>query len=147
MKPADRKLVLEKLFSLNRFVAELEPDLRVSLKEFLRDPMRQRAIERLFQVIVECAADINTIVLTTLKHPPADSARESYRAVNELGALAAAITRRFKENYVPKRNFIVHLYEKVEPHDLYYSAQRLIKDAREYARQMGHFIDTLPNNS
>jgi hypothetical protein len=33
------------------------------------------------------------------------------------------------------------MYEKIEPRDLYYSARRLVKEAREYARQIQRFLD------
>ncbi|MDE3087895.1 MAG: DUF86 domain-containing protein [Chloroflexota bacterium] len=147
MKPADRNLILEKLVSLNQYSTELESNLQIPLKRFLAEQVRQRAVERLFQIVVECATDTNTLLLVAMNQTPANSARESYQAIGELGGLDNAMTKRFREQYVPKRNFIVHLYEKVEPRDLYYSAHRLVRDVREYAEQIQHFVDARASNN
>jgi uncharacterized protein YutE (UPF0331/DUF86 family) len=141
VKPADRKLVQEKLASLKDFVVELESSLHVSLAQFLKEKLRRRAVERSFQIVVECATDTNNLLLAATNRALPSSASESYRALHDLGALDEAITIRFTEHYVPKRNFIVHMYEKIEPRDLYYSARRLVKEAREYARQIQRFLD------
>ena len=70
----------------------------------------------------------------------ASNARETFQRLLEHQVLDDYVTNRYVEKYVGLRNVIVHLYEKVDPKTLYYSAKRLQKDSEEYARQVQKFL-------
>lgn len=136
MKSEDRQVIEQKLTSLDRYLAELTPYLRIASDKFEHDLGRQRIVERLVQVIVECAVDSNNLLIRALGLPAASSARESFQRLKEYGILDDYVTTRYVEKYVGLRNVIVHLYEKVEAKTLYFSAKRLLKDSDAYARQI-----------
>ena len=108
--------------------------------QFERDATRRRAVERLTQVIVECAIDTNNLVIQSLDLPPAESAKETFRQLQQQGILNDYVTNRYVEKYVGLRNVIVHLYEKIEPKTLFYSTKRLVRDSEEYTRQIQKFL-------
>lgn len=70
LKPA---VVEEKLAKLVGFLKELEGIRPMSFEKYKTDPAIKRSCERLIQLIVESAADINSAVITGLGHlPPKD---------------------------------------------------------------------------
>jgi uncharacterized protein YutE (UPF0331/DUF86 family) len=140
VKSQDQNLVEQKLVNLAKYLAELQPYLKISSAQFENDPGRRRVVERLVQIIVECAIDTNNLVTQSLGLPPAANARESFQQLHERQVLDAYVTQRYVGKYVGLRNVIVHLYEKVEPKTLYYSAKRLLKDSEEYGRQIRKFL-------
>lgn len=140
MKDQDQKLVAQKLANLDEYLNELEPYLAISAKQFQSDRTRQRAVERLVQIVVECTIDTNNIIIRAANLAIAATARESFQRLRDQHILDDLITERFVKKYVELRNVIVHLYEKVEPKTLYSSAQRLMKDAEAYARQIHRYL-------
>lgn len=140
MKERDQALIAQKLAYLKRSLAELEPHLKVSARRFESNLTELRAVERLTQIIVECAIDASSLLIEALNWPPVEHARGSFQRLNEYHVLDDYVTNRYVVKYVELRNVIVHLYEKVEPKTLYYSARRLLKDSDEYARQIHKFL-------
>ncbi len=146
MKRADQILIEEKLNSTKKFMLELAPFLRVSRQQFEREIWRQRVVERLTQIVVECAIDTNALLVQALNLPTPQHAKESFQILNQQGALDDVIMKRYVDKYVGLRNVIVHLYEKVEARSLYYSAHRLLKDADVYIEQIQKFLAPPPRN-
>jgi len=124
--------VVEKLTALLGYVDELEECTQVSLDEYRANRILRRAVERLCQVIVECAVDVNSILVDDAGRPPPRSARESFEEAHTLGVLDEDVRRRFCQTYVGLRNRIVHDYDTLDDRILLASAQRLVGDARRF---------------
>ena len=58
-------VIKRKLRKMAEYLDELESMRSVSLDEYLRDFRQCRAVERLIQLIVDVAVDVNTRVLST----------------------------------------------------------------------------------
>lgn len=135
-------LIRQKLANLTAYVDELAPYLAVSFREYQEAPGHQRIVERLAQVIVECAIDANGMLLIDAGQPPARSARESYEAIHRLGIIDEHLLSRFRR-YVGMRNRIVHDYDRLDSRILFYSAQRLLDDARAYVVQIHSYLEAM----
>lgn len=57
------RLIKQKLTNMASYVEEITPYLQVPVKEYSEDSGRRRIVERLAQVIVESAVDINGLLL------------------------------------------------------------------------------------
>jgi uncharacterized protein YutE (UPF0331/DUF86 family) len=124
--------VQRKLELLAGYVAELEP-----LVAGGRPPagnLERRALERLVQLVVEVAIDVNGLLAAECSLPPPRTSRESFEVLVGTGVLSPAVAEPFIASYVSLRNRLVHDYDRVDPRPLARSAARLVGDSRAYAR-------------
>ncbi len=133
-------LIRRKLVNLTAYVNELSPYLDVLYQEHRERPGNRRIVERLAQVIVECAIDVNGMLLIGAGQLPAQSARQSFEAVHELGIIDEHLLSHFRR-YVGMRNRIVHDYDRLDNRTLFYSARRLLDDARVYVVQIHGYLE------
>jgi uncharacterized protein YutE (UPF0331/DUF86 family) len=101
--------------------------------------VERRAIERLVQLLVEAATDVNGIVTASSGARPPATARESFVAVRDLGVLPKPLAERFIASYVGLRNRVVHDYETLEHRLVVEAGRRLVTDTTEYARCLRKF--------
>jgi len=134
-------LIRRKLGNLAAYVDELLPYLDVPYREYRERPGHRRIVERLAQVIVECAIDVSGMLLVSAGQPPAQSARQSFEAIQELGVIDEHLLSRFRR-YVGMRNRIVHDYDRLDSSTLFYSARRLLDDARAYVVRVHGYLET-----
>lgn len=140
MDSARVDLIRRKLTNLTAYLDELAPYLTITYPEYRERPGQRRIVERLAQVIVECAIDVNGLLLSDAGQPPAQSARQSFEAVHELGVIDEHLSSSF-QRYVGMRNRIVHDYDRLDNRLLFYSARRLLGDARTYVVQVHGYIE------
>jgi uncharacterized protein YutE (UPF0331/DUF86 family) len=124
-------LIKQKLTGMASYIEELTPYLQVPVKRYLEDSGRRRIVERLAQVIIESAIDINGLLIERAGNVPPATAYRSFDSVSELGAIDDQLTARF-HRYVGLRNRIVHDYDVLDSKIVYYSAKRLLDDAKQY---------------
>jgi len=128
-------LIRRKLTNLTAYVDELAPYVAVSYQQYREHPGRRRIVERLAQVIIECAIDVNGMLLIGTGQPPAQSARQSFEIIHQLGIIDEQGLSRFRR-HVGMRNRIVHDYDRLDNRTLFHSARRLLDDVRAYVVQV-----------
>lgn len=134
-------LVQQKLDHQEAYVAELDPFVRLDYADYQRQPGYNRITERLVQIIVESAVDINEKLIEAMSETPPGTARESFEAVQRLGVIDDDLSAVFCRTYVGLRNRIVHAYEKLDDHVVYFNARRLLDDAKRYIAAVHLFMD------
>lgn len=96
-------LVRRKLATLHGYIEELADHRDVTLQEYVTGSVRRRAVERLLQLIIEVAADINTHLVTEIEGmPPADHT-DSFAAAARIGAIDVDLAARLKPQCVDAR--------------------------------------------
>ena len=123
-----------KLNSLVQYLDELEGWLE-SPEESLGGRGFQRIIERMFQLIVECAADAGDLWLQAGELPTGESVRGVFERLGGAEILDQESLTRFAE-YVTIRNRIVHDYEQVNLSLLSRVAPALVRDGRMLAQKL-----------
>jgi uncharacterized protein YutE (UPF0331/DUF86 family) len=122
----------EKLATLADYTDELEAWLADP-----PDPSRpralQRVVERMVQVIVECAADAGDLWLAEHGHPLGASVRGVFQRLREVGCIPADVDRRFAD-YTSTRNRIDHAYNHLDAQEILDQAGPLVADARALLR-------------
>jgi uncharacterized protein YutE (UPF0331/DUF86 family) len=106
------------------------------LESWLADPPEpsrpralQRVVERMVQVIVECAADAGDLWLAEHGHPLGASVRGVFQRLREAGRIPPDLDRRFAD-YTNTRNRIVHAYNHLDAQEILVQGGRLVPDAR-----------------
>lgn len=122
------------------YMEELSPLLQKESRAIIDDSVTLHAIERLFQLVVDGAIDINTHVINEGNfHVP-----EDYESTFRILAQNNVIPGDFALKIAPSvglRNQVVHKYGKV---DLKYMVDQIkgeIGDYNEYLKHMNEFLN------
>jgi uncharacterized protein YutE (UPF0331/DUF86 family) len=138
----NQDLVRRKLARLNMYLDKLKPISEFTFKEYISDFYNKTSAERLIQLIVERASDINShVVLESGQRPPEDYTSSFVRAAD-----AGLITRELADKLKGSggmRNIIVHEYMDIDDRKIYGILPKAISDFREYIRQSDDFLDRL----
>jgi len=133
-------LVRRKLVSLQGYIKELKHLSGVSFEEYEADFTKRRAAERLIQLLVETASDINAhVVLEETGNPPTDY-YTSFTKAADIGL----ITRELADKLAPSaglRNRIVHEYEAIKDEIVYRSMGQAIDQYIEFIQQVEAFLE------
>ena len=116
-----------------RFLEQVLDDLKnwpfPDLETFQRNAMLRRATERALQLAVESMIDVSERILASQRIPPADSAAENMRQLENLKILNES------EKYIEMvrfRNFIVHRYEQIDPEVIFSIVKGKLKSFRDF---------------
>lgn len=134
----DRNLINEKLKAISTYLSELKPLLELSFKDFNKDYRAIRTAERDFQLIVDCAVDINTHIILEKGVSPPETNFQSFILLGGLGVVSEELTK----NLAPSaglRNRLVHEYEKIDPHIFYNSIKKFLPLYGRYSQEIYDF--------
>jgi uncharacterized protein YutE (UPF0331/DUF86 family) len=90
------------------------------------------SIERLFQLIVDEAVDINAIILEKEKKPFPDTNQATFEVLTDIGVLSKELHLKIAGS-VGLRNRLVHRYETVQRRVLVEEVSKYIISYKEYA--------------
>jgi uncharacterized protein YutE (UPF0331/DUF86 family) len=138
----DLDLVRRKLARLNMYLDKLPPIIKHSYNEYLSDPYLKFSAERLIQLIVECASDINNHVVVEKGQRPPEDYTSSFLRASEAGLISRELADRVKGSG-GMRNIIVHEYIDIDDEKVYNTLPIAIKDYKEYIKQVDGFLDKL----
>jgi uncharacterized protein YutE (UPF0331/DUF86 family) len=124
----------EKIAQLRDYVRELRDTLAQTAGGD-RSTLVTRALERLVQVIVECAADAGDLWLEAHGRPVGQTAATVFQFLHEAGAIDAEHQTRLRR-HTSVRNRIVHDYDRVTPEQVRQTAEALANDAEDLIRRL-----------
>ena len=113
------------------YLEELAAVSKYSMGDYLDNFFVRRTAERLLQLIVETATDINGHLIIEDGHSPPKDYFSSFIKLGELGM----IDQRLAERLAPSaglRNRLVYEYEEVDNEIVFVSMSTAIKHYREY---------------
>ena len=138
----DIDLIRRKLSRLNMYLEKLKPISQRSLEDYLSDFYLKTSAERLIQLIVECASDINNhVVVETRNRPPEDYSISFIKAA-EVGLISMQLANRLKASG-GMRNILVHEYMDIDDEKVYQTIPLAIKDYKQYIKEVDEFIEKL----
>lgn len=107
------ELVRRKLSHLHGYLEELEAFRGISAEEYTRKGGPRRSVERLLQLVVEVAVDVNVHLVTELTGTPPGDYRASFSEAASCGVLPRELADRLAPS-AGLRNVIVHDYAAVD---------------------------------
>lgn len=138
----DIELVRRKLSRLNMYLEKLKPISQKNLEEYKSEFYLKSSAERLIQLIVECAIDINNhVVVETNNRPPEDYSVSFIRA-SDVGLISRDLAEKLKGS-AGMRNILVHEYMDIDDEKVYNVLSLAINDYKEYLKQVEEFIEKL----
>lgn len=122
---ANNDLICAKLDNLVEYLQELQEYTHdLTLEAYRSDRRTRRAVERTIQLIVECATDINNMLIKSLGGKTPSDYFNSFIELAEL----AVIPMRLALDIGPStglRNVLVHEYVKVDDARVYRSIEKI----------------------
>ena len=109
----DTELVTNKLERIRGDILELRPLLEKESRDIINDNVRLRAVERLFQLVVDTAIDVNTHIIAESNFQTPDDYRSTFITLGEHKVLPPDFARKIAPS-VGLRNLIVHQYGTVD---------------------------------
>lgn len=133
------EIIVNKLIKMEEYISELEGFKPETYNEYKNDQLKRYAIERLIQLIIDLALDINNILIKKLDHYPAQDYFSSFLELVDLEILP----EEFARDIAPStgiRNRLVHKYEKVNDKVVYQNLDKLIKYYLDYIKYVNQNI-------
>ncbi len=134
--PDDKEIFISKLNYLKNYYEELKCLESLSFHEYTQDKIKRRAIERLLQLIVEVACDINSLVLSK-KGIVAESYHDSFLKMGEAEIVEKAVALKLART-TGLRNRIIHEYGE-------YKDEVVYKNIAIFIEFYGKYLKTLAN--
>jgi uncharacterized protein YutE (UPF0331/DUF86 family) len=117
----------------------LEQISQYSYQEYKANFQIKRTVERLIQLVVECATDINGLLITGLGEVPPRDYFSSFIVLGDLGVLPTG----FAETLAPTtaiRNRLVHEYETVDERLVYAGVKPILEEFTQYAELVSKYL-------
>lgn len=141
MPPVEKVFITKKIRDLEQYLDELKPYLAIGVEKYLKDREKRYIVERLIQLIVEVASDINRAVIENEQSPSADTYYDSFTKLVELKVLPEKLAIQLAST-TGLRNRLVHRYEDIEHTIVYHSAVRLVENFRRYIRSVYKYVES-----
>lgn len=132
-------VIVNKLLKLKEYIEQLERVRPKSYGEYISDITIKYTVERIIQLIVDVSLDINNIVLSYMKKPPATDYFNSFIDLSVCGVLDNV----FATSIAPStglRNRLVHEYEEINNEIVFNSIDRVIDMYKKYLTLISMFI-------
>lgn len=132
-------VVNRKLQKLTSYLAELEMMEGIALEDYLKDFRHRRTVERLIQLIVDVAVDINTHAVVDAGNPPPADAFGSFLEAAKIGLFS----REFAQKLAPstgERNIIVHDYESIDDKIVFDSISEALDLYYQYLKHVSGYV-------
>ena len=133
--------IAARLSVIARSVSALKELQRLSFDEFEADHILQSAAERDFQVAIQAALDIASIILASIGVDIPDTYAEIFAGLAEVGVIPADFAQRLV-GMAKFRNVLVHMYLDVDLELMYRYIQNNLGDFESFARYVSEYLES-----
>lgn len=133
------EVIINKLIKMEEYISELEKYKPQTYDEYKKDQLKRYAVERLIQLIIDLALDINNILIKRVDKYPAKDYFSSFLELVDLEILP----EEFAKDIAPStgiRNRLVHEYENINDKVVYQNLDKLIKYYLDYIKYINQSI-------
>jgi uncharacterized protein YutE (UPF0331/DUF86 family) len=137
----NKMLITNKLADIQAYYLELSEVLKSDFNDILGNNLKLRSTERLFQLIVDTAIDINTHIISEMNLTVPDDYQSTFISLGENKILPMDFANKIAPS-VGLRNLIVHKYGRT---DLIRMIIEIKSEIDQYAQFMKHikkFLDS-----
>ena len=135
----DKNAVNEKLIKLEEYLQELKDYKPDSFKNYISHKKVKYSVERLLQLIIDLALDINNIIIKSQGGYPASDYFNSFIDLVEFDVF----NDEFAQKIAPStgiRNRLVHEYEKINDKIVYNSIDKTINYYTKYMKNIIKYL-------
>lgn len=142
MKRTDHISINRKLKSLMKYLDALKRLENLQLDEYLSDYATQLAVERLLELIIQASLDSNRLLLKRLHDFSPKENSNVFLASARFGLITLELAEQLAE-FGKFRNVLAHLYEDIDPVEVFYTIQETLEIYPRYVKQIKTYVDSL----
>ena len=116
---------------------QLTGDLKIS--DYINDIVKKRAIEREIQLIVECATDINNMILKKLKIGPANDYFNTFVELADNNVFDMDFALKIAPS-TGLRNILVHEYQEIDDRIVFESVNNVLHYYLQYIEKVSSYL-------
>lgn len=135
----DKVKINERLEKLKELTNNLKQYQSYSFEEFKNNNIVIAAIERYFQLAIECIIDIGEILISNLGLRKPEKASEVFLILGEVKIIPPDFAKKFAP-VAGFRNILVHDYLGIDNQKVYEHLQNDLNDFDEFAKYIGKFL-------
>jgi len=136
----NRDLLERKLSEIRSYLKELAPILGEDVSTIIRDTYKLRSLERLFQLVVDTALDVNSHIIAQLNIESPDDFQSTFLILGENNIIPHDFALKIAPS-VGLRNKIVHKYGRVDIKQMISAVKEEINQYEEYIRHVENFLN------
>ncbi len=137
---SNEDVIRRKLVKISEYLGELEPITRFSLEEYRKNYFTKHTAERLIELIVEAAVDINGLMAVELGEAPPQNYYSSFLKLGEMEIVPEALSKKLAP-FAGLRNRLVHEYEDIRDSLVYKNTKIMVDLFPEYLQKMEDFLE------
>lgn len=136
----NKELISNKMSDVRSYFNELDPVFKENSRKIIEDNLKLRTVERLFQLIVDTAIDINTHIISESGFSVPDDYQNTFIVLAENGIIPKEFALKIAPS-VGLRNLIVHKYGRVDVKKMVDDVKNEIDQYKEHLRHLGKFLN------
>ena len=131
--------IARKLETMKKYVNFLKSNSKVSEAELENNYVLRCAIERNFQLAIECVLDIGERIISIKNFEKAEDYKSIIIILGKHNVLPESFATKFSKS-AGLRNILVHMYEEVNLHELYTNLKNL-DDFDNFAKYIARYTE------
>ncbi len=135
-----RDVINTRLKKLDKALQILQQSSETSYEELISNAVLLSAVERNFQVAIECILDIGNHIIAEKGFESPDDSSDIIRIMGEEGVAPSDFTEKIK-GIAGFRNILVHEYTEIDYKLLYDYLVNRLGDFREFARHISVYLE------
>ena len=128
-----------RLADLREYLSELEPMRTLSFEHYESDLLLRRAVERMMELLIECAIDINGLLIVGSGSRPPRDYRTSFLALGEMGIVGADQSAQLA-SMARLRNALAHEYESMDDQEIHANIVIVLDLFAHYLESVTRFL-------
>lgn len=137
----DPVLVTRKINLIAKDVQALLPYSRLTLKDYLAEPVNEVIAERYLERIIGRMIDINYHLVTELGSPPPRDYFDSFTELGKLGVLPVEFSKSIAQA-AGLRNRIAHEYDEIDEEKVHEALPGALRDIPLYIEAVHNFVQS-----
>lgn len=142
MTAIERDIVITRIELMVRYLNRLRQFESVSLETYLNDFDLQLISERLIQLLVEAASDINAYLLVQLHQDTPSTYFDSYIKAGQRGIITRELAEQLAQS-AGMRNILVHRYKDIDSQLVFSAIPEALQQYPLYIQQITVYLDSL----
>ncbi len=147
MSQLDPEEIAQKLSRMVDRIDRLKQFEGLTLEEYLQDDLKQAAIERLLETIIDAALSINkTLLKRSAGLIPSNTQSfqnfESFILMGENNFIPTELANQLAPSG-SFRNVLAHEYDDIDPTQVFNAFQKALSQYPQYVRAIQNYLDTL----
>ena len=138
----EKYIVIAKIDLMGKYLERLQRFESVTLEQYLNDGDMQLVVERLLQLIIQMAIDLNRYFLKELGFDQPETNAEAFHAVSQCGIIHDDLAKNIAGS-VSLRNRLVHGYDTIDSVIVHGSIKKVLQYFPMYQKQVGNYLDSL----